>query len=144
MLAHVRYVTDEVAGDPIEFLTDVLGRADERAGARKALLEVLAEGLEQMDMLGLLAGKLQQRAHPIIVAGEMGAGVFDDVREYEFLDQTEHGEVLVAADLVQSAFFLTREKRQSVDSRERLGHERLGKIQPLVPADHFFDSPADF
>jgi uncharacterized membrane protein YphA (DoxX/SURF4 family) len=28
MLAHVRYVTDEVAGDPIEFLTDVLGRAE--------------------------------------------------------------------------------------------------------------------
>ncbi len=96
-----------------------------------------------MNVLGFFAGELKQRPYSIIVAGKLRPGVVDDVRQDEFFHQTEHGEILMAADLIQSPLFFRGKKRQLPYLRQRLRHERLGKIQPLVAADNIFDTPAD-
>ena len=60
---------------------DILGRSDEVALAAEACLEFLAEALEQVNVLGFLAGKLKQRAHAVVVAGKLRTGMIDHVRQ---------------------------------------------------------------
>ncbi len=96
-----------------------------------------------MNVLGFFTGELKQRPYSIIVAGKLRAGVVDDVRQDEFFHQAEHGEILMAANLIQRPLFFWGKKRQLPYLRQRFRHERLGKIQPLVPADNIFDTPAD-
>ena len=50
----------------------VFGRTDEVAMAAEAVLEFLAEALEEVDVLRLLAGELEQRAHPVVVPRSLG------------------------------------------------------------------------
>ena len=81
------------------------GPITSQSGA-EAALELLAEALEQLDVLGLFAGELQQRAHAVVVRLKLRPGMVEHEREDELLDQAEDAEVGVAADLVQSALLV--------------------------------------
>ena len=94
----------------------------------EALLELGAEAPEEMDVLGLLPGELQEGAAARVVAGEAGAHVVEQEGKDELLDQAELVEVAVAADLVQQQLLVRRQAVERSDAGERLGHERLVKI----------------
>ena len=49
----------------------------------------------------------------------------------------------MAPDLIQSPLFRPGEKRKLLYLSQRLGHERLAEIEPLLAADNVFHSPAD-
>ena len=59
-----------------------------------------------MDVLGLFAGELKQRPNSIVVPGKLQPGVIDDVGKNKFLDQSEHRQILVAADPIESSLLL--------------------------------------
>src|SRR5688572_15706678 len=122
---------------------NLLGRADEVARAAEALVELLRKTLEQVNVLGFLAGKLKKGAHAVVVAGKVRTGMIDDVRKDELLDQTEHAEILVSADLIQNQLLLWREKRKLIYLRQRLRHEWFREIELLFAADQIFHLPAD-
>lgn len=85
---------------------DIFRRTDELTLAAKARGKVIAELLEWMNMRGLFAGEPDQRASPIIIAAQLCPGVVDGEWQNELFNQTEHAEVLVAADLVQDPFLV--------------------------------------
>ena len=72
--------------------------------AAEPALELLAEAPEELDVLGLLAGEPQQRAHPTVVGVQLRPGVIEHERQDELLDQPEQAQVAVTADLVERAF----------------------------------------
>src|SRR5215472_16024814 len=49
----------------------------------------------------------------------------------------------MAADLIQSPLLGRCEKGKSLGLRQRLWHERLSEIEPLLSADNVVHSPAD-
>jgi hypothetical protein len=59
----------------------------------EARVELLAKSLEELDVLGLLAGELQERPRPVVVAGRPRPRVIEDERENELLDEPEHDEI---------------------------------------------------
>jgi len=119
----------------------VLSRSDKFAGAAEARFEFLAEAFEKVNMLGFLAGKLQKRARPVIVARELWPSVVDDVGKNEFFNQTEHGEIFMPADLIQRPFLLSRKKGERAHPCQGFRHEWLVEIKALLSADNIFDSP---
>ena len=62
-------------------LFHVLGRSNEVAAAAKALFEIVAKFLEQMNMLCFLAGELQQRPNLVVVARQLRSGVVESDTE---------------------------------------------------------------
>ena len=106
-----------------------------------ARFEFLAEAFEKVNMLGFLAGKLQKRARPVIVARELWPSVVDDVGKNEFFNQTEHGEIFMPADLIQRPFLLSRKKGERAHPCQGFRHEWLVEIKALLSADNIFDSP---
>jgi hypothetical protein len=121
----------------------ILSRPDEFAWTGETLDKIATKLLEQMNMLGLFAGELQQRPHPVIIAWQLLARMIHRERQDELFHQAEHGQVLMAANLVQDFFLFIRQKAEPVDLRQRLRHKRLGEIQPLVAADNIFNAPVD-
>jgi hypothetical protein len=109
-------------------LGDHLGRADHLALRAEALLELGTEALEEIDVLGLLPGELQEGAAARVIAGEAWARVIEQEGQDELLDQAELVEIAVAADLVQQQLLARRQAVERRDAGERLGHERLVKI----------------
>ena len=67
---------------------DLPRRSDDVAVHAEAVLERDPEPAEQVDMLGLLAGELQEGADPAAVAVQMRAGVIQHEGQDELLDQT--------------------------------------------------------
>src|ERR1044071_3281346 len=65
-------------------ISHLFSRADELAFAAEAGFELATKGLEQMDVLGFLASKLQKRAHPAVAAGKAGPQTIEHVRKNEF------------------------------------------------------------
>jgi hypothetical protein len=65
------------------------------------------------------------------------------VGENELFHQTEHGEILMPPDLIQSPLFLRRKKRKLLHLGQRLGHERFGEVELLVTANDIVYFPAD-
>src|SRR5918995_7128990 len=124
-------------------MRDLLGRADEVALAAEALVELFPESLEQVNVFGFLAGELKKSAHAVVIAGKLRTGMIDDVGKNELLDQTEHGEILAAADLIECQLLLRAKKREVLYLRQRLRHEWFGEIELLFAADQVFHSPAD-
>ena len=61
----------------------------------------------------------------------------------ELFDQAEHGQVLMAPDLIQRPLLRRCKKGKPLYLRQRLRHERLAKIEPLLASDNVFYSPAD-
>jgi hypothetical protein len=59
-----------------------------------------------VNVLGLFPGKLQKRPHPIIVTRKPCLGMIDGEGQNELFHQTEHGEILMAADLVENTLLL--------------------------------------
>ena len=80
---------------------DRFGRADHLAFDREAPLERRVEALEQMDVLGFLAGEVEQRADPPVVAAQRRPRMVDQEREDELLDDPEHAQIFVRGDLVE-------------------------------------------
>ena len=109
----------------------------------KPAFKFLAKALEQMDMLGLFAGELQKRPDAIVVARKLCLGVIHREGKNEFFHQTEHGEILMAADLIENPLLFGRKKTEPFHLGQRLRHERLGEIQPLLSADDVLDPPVD-
>jgi hypothetical protein len=85
-----------------------------------------------MDMLGFLPGQLEQRAHPVIVAGKLRPGVIH-VRQNESSTSPKHGEIFMPPDLVERTPLFGRQKRQLFYLSQRLRRERLAEIQTLLP-----------
>ncbi len=110
---------------------------------RKSRAELLGEAVEQVDVLGLLARELQERADLVVVGPEVRPGLVEHEGKDELLHQAERHEIAVAADLVEAELLFGREKSEPAHAREALGHERLGEVQPLVAADDVLDAPAD-
>jgi hypothetical protein len=54
-----------------------------------------------VNVLGFFAGKLQERAHAVIVSGKLWPHMVNDVRQYKLFNQAEHREILMAANLIQ-------------------------------------------
>ena len=92
---------------------DLLRRTDDLAAAAEPALELLAEALEELDVLGLLAGEAEQRAHPTGVGVQLRAGVIEDEGQDELLDQPEEAEVAVAADLVEGPPLVVAQEGQA-------------------------------
>lgn len=53
-------------------LGDLFGRPDDRAPGAEAALEILGEALEQLDVLGLFGGELQESARAVVVRPDFG------------------------------------------------------------------------
>src|SRR5262245_54049191 len=121
----------------------VIRRANELTLATETFLELLTEAFEEVNMLGFLAGESQQGSDPVVVSGELQPSVIHDVGENEFLDQSEHRKVFMAADLVEGCLFILSQKRKTIDLRKGLRHEGPGEIELLLPADDVFHFPVD-
>src|SRR5262245_1219834 len=67
----------------------------------------------------------------------------DDKRQNEFFHQAEHGEILMAANLVQLELFRRSEKCDVAHLRQRLRQERFSKVEFFVAADNVLDFPID-
>jgi hypothetical protein len=120
---------------------DRLGRADHLALDREAALERVVEALEQMDVLGFLAGEVDQGAHAPVVAAQRGPRVIEQERQDELLDHAENAEILVRADLVEDALLERVERVERGGPREALGHEVAREIQLLVGAQDVVELP---
>jgi hypothetical protein len=75
---------------------------DRLAAVAEARVELRPEPLEELDVLGLLARKLDERPCPVAVAGQPRPRVIQHERQDELLDEPEHNEVAKSSDLVQS------------------------------------------
>jgi hypothetical protein len=120
---------------------DRVGRADHRAGRSEAAREQRVEQPEQVDVLGLLAGEVEQSADPVIVLVELRAGMVEHERQNELFDHTEQGQIFVAADLVEDSRLRLVEERNHGGPGERLGHERLRIIERAALGQHVLDLP---
>ena len=69
---------------------DRFGRADHLAFDREAAHERGVEALEQMDVLGFLAGEVEDGADPPVVAEQLRPGMIEQEREDELLDHAEN------------------------------------------------------
>src|SRR5215475_6367709 len=67
----------------------------------------------------------------------------NDVGKNEFLDEAKHGQIFMAADLIQSPLLGLCEKGKLLGLRQRRRHERLSEIEPFLASDNVFYSPAD-
>src|SRR5437899_5576691 len=84
----------------------VLGRANEITLAPEACFELLSETLKKMNVLDLLTREPEQGSHAIVVCPELQPRMVHHVGKNKFFDETEHSEVLMAPDLIQSSLFL--------------------------------------
>src|SRR5215510_3555478 len=124
-------------------LRDRLGRSDLLARRAEALLEFLTEAPEEMDVLGLLRGELEKCPRRVGLAVELWPRVVEHERQDELLYEAEDVQIAEAADLVEGQLLALAQERQWLDARERLRHERLREVEPLVPADQILDAPFD-
>ena len=92
---------------------DRLGRADHLALDREAAHEGGVEALEQMDVLGFLAGEVEQGADAPVVLAQLATRMIEQEREDELLDDAEDREILMRADLIEDALLLGVERRRS-------------------------------
>src|SRR5262249_25530811 len=105
--------------------------------------ELVAEHLEELDVLGFLAGEGEQRARLLVVAGEPRPRMVEHEGQDELLDQAEDAEIGMAADLVQRALLGGRGKAGLPAARQALGHDRPREVEPLAVAHDVLDPPAD-
>ncbi|MCG3161789.1 MAG: hypothetical protein JMDDDDMK_03003 [Acidobacteria bacterium] len=124
-------------------LSDGFRRADYSAFVAEAALKLFTEAFEEVDVFGLFARELQQRAHAIIVAMKLRAGVIQHERQDELFHQTEDAQVSGASYLIERALFVCAQKAQRLHARQRFRHKRFREIEPLVVADDVFDAPVD-
>ncbi len=92
---------------------DRLGRADHLAFDREAADERFVEALEQMDVLGFLAGEIEQGADPPVVVAQHRPRMVDQERKDELLDDPEDAQILVRADLVEDALLEPSQARRA-------------------------------
>ena len=76
-------------------------RPDHVAAMAEASVELFAEALEELDVLGLLARELDERPGPVVVRRQPRPRVVEHEGEDELLHEPEHDEIAEPADLVQ-------------------------------------------
>lgn len=79
---------------------DRLRRSNHFAALAEAGVELLAESLEELDVLGLFARELYEHPCPIIVSRQPRSRVIEHERKDELLYEPEHDEIAETADLV--------------------------------------------
>src|SRR5262245_40998144 len=121
----------------------ILCGTDKVALVAEACFEFLAEALEKVNVLRLLAGKLEQSTDLVVVSRELRPRVVNHVGKNEFLDEAKHGQIFMAADLIQSPLLGLCEKGKLLGLRQRRRHERLSEIEPFLASNNVFHSPAD-
>src|ERR1051325_4607459 len=109
----------------------------------EAFFELALKALEQLNVLGFFAGKLQKSSHRIIVTMNLMPRVIDDERQNELFHQSKDAQIRVAPDLIQQQLLFIVQKRESLHAREALRHERLRKIEPLSATDNVLNAPAN-
>ena len=108
-----------------DFGADFASRwTDDLAFDRKAADERLVKALEQVDVLGFLAGEIEDRPDPPVVVRQMRPRMIEEERQDELLDDPEDAEILMRADLVEDAL-LERVQRSSAAVRARLSGMKL-------------------
>src|SRR5262249_21744539 len=120
-----------------------VGRADDGDVLAEAGEEGGAEAPEEVDVLGLLAGEVEEGAGARELARHLGADVVEDEGQDELLDEPEHVEVAVAAELVEDQTLAGREELEAFDTGEALGHERPREVEALRVIDQVLDAPGD-
>src|SRR5215471_13491740 len=124
-------------------LCHVHRRADEFTLTAETLLELLTKTFKEMNVLGFLAGESEQSPDPVVVAGKLRPSMIHHVGENEFLNEPKHGEVFMAADLVEGYLFRRSQKRKAIDLRQGLRQEGLCEIKLFLPPDNIFHFPVD-
>src|SRR4029450_5375113 len=123
--------------------THVFGGTDKGAFAAEPVLAFSPEALEKLDVLCLFAGELEKSPHAVVVSGELRPRMIHYVRENKLLDKTEHGEILVPPNLVQSQLFFRGEKRKLLHLGQGLRHERFTEVELLVATNDVVHFPAN-
>ena len=124
-----------------DFRDDRVRRTDDLALDRKAADERLVEALEQMDVLGFLAGEVEHRPDPPVVVRQMRTRMIEHERQDELLDDPEDREVLMRADLIEDALL---ERVEAVERRrpgQALRHEVAREVEFLVLAQDVVELP---
>src|SRR5262245_54803599 len=121
----------------------ILCGANKVALVAEASFEFLAEALENVNVLRLLAGKLERSTDLVAVSGELRPRVVNHVGKNEFLDEAKHGQIFMAADLIQSPLLGLCEKGKLLGLHQRRRHERLSEIEPFLASNNIVYSPAD-
>ena len=99
------------------------------------------KALEQLYMLGLFAGEIEDRADLPVVAEQMRPRMIDDERKNELFDDPEDTKILMGADLVEDPLL---ERVQALDRRgagQALGHKVAREIEFLVLSEHVVELP---
>src|SRR5438477_54654 len=66
------------------------------------------ERIEQLDVLGLVASKMQERCGAVIVTIQVSVYMVEDERQNEYLDMANCIEIAVTPNLVEHELFLAR------------------------------------
>ena len=114
-----------------------------RSGVPKPRCELLAEALEEVDVLRLLAREREQRADAVVVAVELRPRVVEHERQDELLHEAEHVQVAVAADLVEGQLLLAASGTRAARPAPATRAGTAGEVEPLVAADQVLDPPVD-
>ena len=120
---------------------DRLGRADHRAGRLEAVGEQLVEASEEMNVLGFLAGEIEQGANAVVVSAQLRTGVIEDEGQNEFLDQPEQAEIFVTTYLVENEAFAFRQKGRGVGAGQAFGHEAPRKVERCTRGEDILQLP---
>ena len=81
--------------------------------------------LEQVDVLGFLAGEVEQRADAPVVIQQMRPGMIEHEGEDELLDHAEDAQILVRGNLVQQSAARTAFRLAIAPVRARLSGMKL-------------------
>src|SRR4029453_2741374 len=118
-----------------------LSRSNHVAIRSKSRFEILTKALEQLNMLGFLAGKFQQGAGAEIVRLKLWACMVQHERQNKLFDKSEDAQVGIASNLIKYLFLFISQEGKRLHACQGFGHKGPREVEPLFTADNVFDSP---
>ena len=110
----------------------------------EAIFKLLSKTFEELNVFGFFAGKLQQRAHAIIVAVQLRTSMVQDKRQDELFYEAEDAEVSIASDLVKNSFLFAASRNVSGSIwASDSGMKGLRKVETFLAADDVFNAPVN-
>lgn len=94
-------------------------------------------------MFGFLGSEFQVGAQPDVIFGADRSGMVQDKGKDEFLDQQEHRQVGVRADLIEQQTVARPEKLDARATRQGVRQETTGEVEGLIAADQILHAPGD-
>ena len=79
-----------------------------RALGAEAVLKLLPEALEELDVFCFFAGKLKQRADALVIPLKLRPGMIQNERQNELFHESENAQVSVASDLIENPLLVAR------------------------------------